>query len=413
MPHHLVIIVGGGQAGLSLSYYLRQAGIDHLVLEKNRIAHAWRDQRWDSFCLVTPNWQCRLPDFPYEGDDPHGFMVKDEIIAYLEAFARKVDPPIREGVTVQGLCRDGNGLHVATSAGDFTADHVVVATGGYDLPIIPADAASLPEDIAQIHSVAYRNPGQLPPGAVLVVGSGQSGVQIMEDLLLAGRPVHLCVGTAPRCPRQYRGKDAVEWLDRMGHYRLTIDDHPQGEQAKHKTNHYLSGRDGGHEIDLRRFARQGVALYGSLKAVKGSVLAFNPDLAANMDGADAVYCRIRDDIDRFIKAQGIDAPVEPPFVPVWHPEREVTELDCRAAKIAAIVWAIGFKPDYSWIRLPGFDGRGEPCHARGVSPAEGLYFLGLPWLHRWGSGRFFGIAEDAQHLAEVIGARLQPRGRSR
>jgi len=408
--HYPVIVIGGGQAGLSVSHELKKRGIEHLVLEKNRIGHSWRQDRWDSFCLVTPNWQCRLPDFPYSGPDPKGFMLKDEIVAYLEDFARMVDPPIREGVAVTRVGRGKTGrLEVETSDGPLTADHVLVATGGYDIPIIPPYAHGLDPSVAQIHSVDYRNPDQLPPGEVLVVGSGQSGVQIMEDLHLAGRKVHLCVGPAPRSPRVYRGKEATEWLMEMGYYAMTIDRHPQGEKAKEKTNHYLSGRAGGHEIDLRRFALDGVSLYGSMAGIEGSVVRFADDLAANLDDADEVYVSIRRDIDRFIAANGIDAPVEEPFVPVWQPRQTPLSVDCAAQGIGAIVWAIGFRPNYSWIELPTFDGRGHPKYDRGVSPAEGLYFIGLPWLHTWGSGRFLGIAEDAAYLASVMDERLNTR----
>lgn len=405
--HFDVIIVGGGQAGLSVSYYLQQHGISHMIFEKQRSGHAWRNERWDSFCLVTPNWQCRLPDFPYPGNDPKGFMLKDEIVEYLEAFRKKVNPPMLEGVAVSRVCRGETGLlQVTTSAGEFTSHHLIVATGGYDLPIVPDYAHSLPKHITQVHSVHYRNPAQLPAGEVLVVGSGQSGVQIMEDLHLAGRKVHLAVGNAPRSPRMYRGRETTEWLYDLGFYQLTVDRHPLGDAAKHKTNHYLTGRAGGHEIDLRQFARQGVKLYGSMANINGSQLQFQADLSKNLDDADEVYVNIRNDIDRYIADQQIEAPVEPPFRKVWEPEEDPISINADAENISSIVWAIGFKPDYRWIELPVFDGRGYPQYDRGVSNVEGLYFIGLPWLHTWGSGRFLGIAEDAQYLANVIQGKL-------
>lgn len=405
--HYPVLIIGGGQAGLSLSYRLKQQGIDHIVFEKRRVAHSWKHERWDSFCLVTPNWQCQLPDFPYAGEDPTGYMLKDEIVDYVEAFARSFEPPIVEGVSVQQVSRSASGrFDVATSAGRFEADQVAICTGGYDIPIVPDYAASLPAHIQQIHSRDYRNPAQLPEGEVLVVGSGQSGVQLMEDLHLAGRKVHLCVGPAPRSPRKYRGKDATEWLWDMRYYELTIDRHPLGEAAREKTNHYMTGRDGGHEIDLRRFALEGVKLYGSMANIQGSRLEFLPDLTKNLDDADEVYVSIRRDIDKFIADNGIDTPQEPPFAKIWAPGSDPTSLDCDAAGITSIVWAIGFRPDYRWIDLPTFDGRGRPKFTRGVSPVEGLYFLGLPWLNTWGSGRFLGVAEDSAYLAEVISKRL-------
>lgn len=405
--HYDTIIVGGGQAGLSVSYNLQKHGIDHIIFEKNRIGHAWRNDRWDSFCLVTPNWQCQLPDFPYQGDDPQGFMLKDEIVAYVEAFAKKVNPPIMEGVAVNRVWRGEQGqLLLSTSAGEFSADHVVVATGGYDIPIVPDYAHSLPKHITQIHSINYRNPAQLPAGEVLVVGSGQSGVQLMEDLHLAGRKVHLAVGSAPRSPRIYRGRETTEWLFDLGFYQLTIDRHPLGDEAKHKTNHYLTGRSGGHEIDLRKFALEGVKLYGSIANINGSSLEFLPDLTKNLDDADEIYVNIRNDIDRYIAENNIDAPVEPPFRKVWEPECDPTRIDADAENITSIIWAIGFRPNYRWIELPAFDGRSFPQYDRGVSNVEGLYFIGLPWLHTWGSGRFLGIADDADYLAGIIQSKL-------
>jgi putative flavoprotein involved in K+ transport len=409
--HYPVVVIGGGQAGLSTSHYLKQQGIAHVVLEKRRVGHSWRSERWDTFCLVTPNWQCRLPDFPYVGPDPKGFMLRDEIVAYLEAFAAKVQPPLIEGVAVTRVSRHVSGaFEVETSIGSCLADHVVVATGGYDLPIVPPCAHALPAGITQVHSVAYRNPQQLPPGEVLVVGSGQSGVQIMEDLHLAGRKVHLAVGSAPRSPRLYRGRETTEWLHELGFYELTVDRHPLGDEARHKTNHYMTGRDGGHEIDLRRFALQGVKLYGSLDDIRGSEVTFKADLTRNLDEADEVYCSIRRDIDHYIARNGIAAPVEPPFEKVWAAASDPTHLDLRAAGITSIVWAIGFRADYRWIDLPAFDGRGHPRFTRGVSPVPGLYFLGLPWLHTWGSGRFLGVGEDARYLADVISQRLAAPG---
>lgn len=412
--HYPVVVVGAGQAGLSASHYLQQHGIAHVLLEKRRIAQSWRQDRWDTFCLVTPNWQCRLPDFPYAGPDPKGYMLKDEIVAYLEAFAEKIRPPVLEGVAVTRLARHVSGaFELETSIGRCRADHVIVATGGYDIPIVPAGAHGLPPQVRQVHSVDYRNPQQLPPGAVLVVGSGQSGVQIMEDLFLAGRQVHLAVGPAPRSPRVYRGRESTEWLHEMGFYGLTVDRHPLGDEARHRTNHYMSGRDGGHEIDLRRFALQGVQLYGSFADARGSSVRFDADLTKNLDDADEVYCSIRRDIDAHIARSGIDAPEEPPFRKVWAPAQDPTSLDLDAAGIASIVWAIGFRADYRWIELPAFDGRGHPRFSRGVSPVPGLYFLGLPWLNTWGSGRFLGVADDARHLVETIAARHGAVGEAR
>src|SRR6185369_8317236 len=280
-PAHLeVLIVGGGQAGLSLSYYLKQRSIEHLVIEKRQAMHTWRTQRWDNFCLVTPNWQCRLPGHEYGGDDPHGFMRKDEILAYLDEFRAKVDAPLREGVSVLHVApRPQGGFDVKTSAGDCSAGQVVVASGGYHLPIVPRMAERLPRDVLQLHSEQYRNAGSLPEGAVLVVGSGQSGAQIAEDLHLAGRQVVLAVGHAPRCARFYRGKDVVDWLADMGYYDMPVQEHPLREGVRDNTNHYVTGRDGGRDIDLRAFALQGMQLYGALRGIDGGgTLKFEPNL---------------------------------------------------------------------------------------------------------------------------------------
>jgi putative flavoprotein involved in K+ transport len=403
--HHSVVIVGGGQAGLSLSYYLKRQNIDHLVLEKHSAMHSWRTQRWDTFCLVTPNWQCKLPGHEYSGSDPHGFMKKDEILDYLSGFARKVDAPLREGVAVDKVVPLAEGgFQVRSSAGEFTADQVVVASGGYHLPIIPELAARLPSEVTQIHSEQYRNPQSLPEGAVLVVGSGQSGAQIAEDLHLAGRKVHLAVGDAPRCARFYRGRDVVDWLADMGYYEMPVEQHPLREGVRDNTNHYVTGRDGGRDIDLRRFAREGMELYGRLRGLEGETLQFDTHLKAKLDYADGIYNGINAAIDKHIAEQSIDAPVGEAYAPVWEPEQERGTLDLRAAGITSVVWCIGFAPDFSWIEAPVFDQRGHPVHRRGVTAQPGLYFLGLPWLHTWGSGRFSGVARDAQFLSEQIAA---------
>jgi putative flavoprotein involved in K+ transport len=409
MSHHYpVIIIGGGQSGLSMSYCLGQRGIDHLLLEKHRIAHAWRSQRWDSFCLVTPNWQCQLPGFPYPDDDPQGFMQRDEIVGYIEGYAASFGPPIREGVEVLRLRRQAIAaeFELTTSAGDFTADHVVVAIGGYHQPKIPRIAERLPRTICQLHSSEYMNPQSLAEGAVLVIGTGQSGCQIAEDLHLAGRRVHLCVGKAPRSPRRYRGRDVVDWLDGMGHYDLPIDQQPKSqEEVRRKTNHYVTGRGGGREIDLRHFAREGMQLHGRLSAIEAGLLQFEDDLKENLDQADAAAERIKASIDQFIEQQGIDAPLDAPYEPVWQPGESLLSLDYGVANITTVIWAVGYSLDFGWVEVPVFDGKGYPSHERGVTSVPGLYFLGLPWLYTWGSGRFSGVARDAEYLARCIGDR--------
>jgi putative flavoprotein involved in K+ transport len=400
--HHQVVIIGGGQAGLSLSWYMTKEGIDHVVLERNVAFHAWKNQRWDSFCLVTPNWQCQLPGYHYGGNDPNGFMVKDEIIRFVEDFKVAFNPPVLEGVEVTQLYSDGHGFAIESTAGAFTANHVCIATGGYHTPITPRMAERLPPRLMQIHANHYRNHAQLPDGAVLVVGTGQSGCQIAEDLHLAGRKVHLCVGSAPRVSRFYRGRDVVDWLHDMGHYDLPVTQHPMHEGVRGKANHYVTGRDGGRDIDLRKFATEGMALHGHMSAVEGEKIGFSADLKRNLDEADRVNESIKDGIDMFIAGRKLDAPFEARYVPVWHPPEDDPPINLAAEGISAIIWCVGYTPDFSWVHLPVFTGRGSPSHIRGVTAVPGLYFLGLPWLHTWGSGRFASVARDASYLAHHI-----------
>nr|WSY48822.1 MSMEG_0569 family flavin-dependent oxidoreductase [Streptomyces sp. NBC_00886] len=403
--HYPVAVIGGGQAGLSVSHCLRERGVEHVVIEANRVGHEWRERRWDSFCLVTPNWQCKLPGFPYKGDDPDGFMVRDEIAKYLEDYVASFQPPLLEGVSVSRLRRSASGaFELTTDAGDFTADQVVVATGPYHTLKIPKVAERLLSDVEQVHSSRYRGPAQLPDGAVLVIGTGQSGCQIAEDLHLAGRQVHLAVGSAPRVARFYRGRDCVAWLDEMGHYGKPIDAFDDADAVRMRVNHYVTGRDGGRDIDLRAFARDGMRLYGRLTGVDGTCLDFADDLKVNLDRADAVAEGIKDAIDAHIVAHGIEAPAEPRYVPVWEPSEQPGTLDLVEAGITSVVWATGFTRDHRWIEIPAFDGRGYPMHWRGVTSVPGLYFLGLPWQHTWGSGRFEAVGRDAEFLADHVDA---------
>ena len=405
--HHPVVIIGAGQAGLSVSWYLGRAGIDHLVVEAETPTHAWADSRWDNFTLVTPNWHCRLPGYTYDGPDPDGFMTRDEVVDWLAGWLDTFDPPVRTHTRVTRLRQNGHAGFELTLAGSdgvelVTCDQVVIATGGYPLPVIPPYASSLDPSITQIHSEQYFNPEQLPDGAVLVVGSGQSGAQIAEDLHLAGRQVHLAVGNAPRVARFYRGRDCMTWLADMGLYDTPAQEYPGGKAAQEKTNHYVTGRDGGRDVDLRQFAAEGMQLYGTLTDGKDTALRFAPTLTTALDKADSVYNSICADIDRHIDAAGIDAPPPTRYEPVWTPEADPTELDLTDADITSIVWAIGFRPDYRWIEVSAFDGGGRPMQTRGVTQVPGLSFIGLPWMHTWGSGRFLGVDRDARHLADTI-----------
>lgn len=336
-------------------------------------------------------------------------MQRDEIVQYVRDYAQSFLPNLREGVAVQKIEErvDEAGKRyfwVNTSVGEYSAEQVVIATGGYHQPKISQMSDRLPAGLQQIHSSEYKNPQSLSEGGVLVVGTGQSGCQIAEDLHLAGKQVHLCVGGAPRSPREYRGKDVVAWLDELGYYDMPIDEHPQKEKVRTKTNHYVTGRGGGREIDLRQFATEGMKLYGRLDEIEGATITLKDDLAQNLDYADSVAESIKGTIDTYIEQNNIDAPVEPVYEPAWEPKEVVRSLNLNTENIQTIIWATGYHMDFSWIKVPAFDDSGYPTHQRGVTTVKGLYFIGLPWLYTWGSGRFSGIAKDAVHLANEIDA---------
>lgn len=400
--HYDVIIVGGGQSGLSMSYLLKEKGTDHVVFEKKKIADSWRSFRWDTFCLVTPNWQCNLPGYSYTGNDPYGFMVKDQIVDFLEQYAKSFDPPVIEDMEVLSVEKDDDAewFNIKTLNGVYFARQVVICIGNYHSAPLPNMSERFPEGITHVHSAHYKNPEELPEGEVLVVGTGQSGSQIAEDLHLKGRKVHLCVGNAPRCARIYRGKDVVEWLDKMEYYDLPVDKHPEGKNVREKTNHYVTGRDGGREIDLRKFAIEGMQLYGPLANVENAMLSFEPKLKANLDYADSVSENIKKKIDKYIEENGIHAPVEPAYEAAWEPTEEITELALANTGITSVVWCIGFGHDFSWIKFPVLGERGFPIHKRGITDIPGLYFLGLTWQNTWGSARFSGVGKDAEYLLQ-------------
>jgi len=404
------VIIGGGQAGLALSYYLTQQGRAHVVLERGRVAETWRSQRWDSFTLVTPNWMTQLPGFPYLGEDPDGFLPHDEIVLTLERYAQSFHAPLRCGVqaTAVRLQTEGNGYLVETSGGSFAAANVVLATGGYPRPKLSQASAAIPVNIMQLHSSQYRRPGRLPSGAVLVVGSGQSGSQIAEELHQNRRQVYLCVSRCGRSPRRYRGKDVMWWVNQMGGYDRTVDALPS-PAARFACHPDLSGKDGGHEINLRQLAREGVVLLGRLQAVQGSRAILAPDLVDNLNRADAQAAQLMHSIDDYVLRTGMDVPVESRIedpTAKWIPPVEpILEVDLYAAGISTVIWCTGFQLDFGWVHVPVFDQASSPVHRRGVTSSPGLYFLGLPWLYKEKSALLFGIGEDAAFLASAIAAR--------
>jgi putative flavoprotein involved in K+ transport len=402
------VIVGAGQAGLSVSYYLGRDGREHVVLERDRIGESWRSRRWDSFTLVTPNWMLGLPGAPYDGEDPDGFLARDEVVDYLEDYARAHRLPVRTGVEVIALEPSDGGYHLATAEGSYRARNVVVAVGTFQRPGLPRGAADLPDGIAAVHSSAYRNPSTLPPGGVLVVGSGQSGCQIAEELVRAGRDVTLAAGGAISLPRRYRGRDLMFWAEKVGMFDRTVDE-LESPKERFAPNPQATGRDGGHDLGLHTLARDGVRLAGRFQGFRGRVARFAPDLHGTLVRGDEERARLLAAADQIIEVGGLDAPAaDPAVVPgprdgYEAPER--TELDLDAEGVRAVVWATGYTFDFGWIELPVLDDAGYPEQERGVTRFPGLYFAGLHWLHTLKSGLFYGVAEDARHVVEAIAGR--------
>jgi len=396
------LIVGGGQGGISTSYHLKQQGKDHIILEHaNQAASAWR-KRWDSFTLVTPNWMIRLPGAEYRGDDPDGFTARDGVITYFEEYIQKFDMPIRYGVQVTSVERTNSEYQVSTNKGDFEAANVVIATGMFQEPKIPPFSTGLSSDIHQLHSSEYRNPGALPEGAVLVVGSAQSGCQVAEELYQSGREVYLSVGSAGRGPRRYRGKDITRWVVEIGLADRTVDQLPS-PNAKFMGSLQGSGKDGGHSINLHQFAKDGVMLLGHIQAIDGDRIFLAPDLHENLEKADKSEAEFTKQVDDFIKKTGLDAPMETlPELRDGYEAEVITELDLKSAGITSIIWATGYKFDFSLVKLPVFDEDGYPVQKRGVTEYPGLYFVGLPFLHTLKSGLLFGVGDDAAHIVSII-----------
>jgi putative flavoprotein involved in K+ transport len=397
-------VVGAGQAGLSVSHYLTMHAVEHIVLEQaDQPGDAWRNHRWDSFTLNTPRWQSRLPGVLYGEDDLHGFMAKDEVVGYLEQLARKL--PLRTRARVSSIsCHGGSRSYVLKLDGGETimARNVVVATGLYQTPKIPGLSRNLPPRIKQLHSDTYRNPEQLLPGAVLVVGSAQSGAQIAEELYETGRKVYLAVGRAGRTPRRYRGRDANWWFARLGAYDRRVGDLPS-PRAKFAGKPHISGTKGGHTLNLHQFARDGVTLLGRLESIEGNMVKLAPDLHNNLAAADRAEAEFTKAVDAYVAAAGISVPDEVlPVLRDGFDQDVLTELDLNAAGITNVIWATGYAFDFSMIKFPVVDDDGFPVQTRGATTFPGLFFVGLPWLHTAKSGLIYGVGEDARHIADLI-----------
>lgn len=396
------LVVGGGQAGIAMSEHLGNAGVPHVVIERNRIAEAWRTGRWDSLVANGPAWHDRFPSLEFEGLDPDAFATKDGVADYFEAYARMINAPVRTGVGVTRVTRNTGrpGFTVETSDGVYDAQSVVVATGPFQRPVIPAIA---PKDsnITQIHSAQYRNPEQLAEGAVLVVGAGSSGVQIADELNRSGRKVYLSVGPHDRPPRAYRNRDFVWWLGVLGEWDQEI-----AKPGREHVTIAVTGARGGYTINFRELALQGIHLVGVTKAFNGNTVEFNADLLENLSRGDENHLALLDAADEYIRRNGLELPEEPEARKVF-PDADCVKdptltLDLAQAGITTIIWATGYSVDYGWLEVDAFDEKGKPKHQRGVSAERGIYFLGLPWLSRRGSSFIWGVWHDAKHIADHI-----------
>ena len=406
MPSESVetVIIGGGQAGLVMSHMLRTRGRPHIVLERSRVAERWRSERWNGLRFQFPNWSVRLPDFPFPQSDPDGFAPPEEIVEYLERYARHIEAPVRSGVAATAVRRDPQSgrYTVETAVGQIEAKNVVIATGPYQKPVIPP-CCSEASPFFQVHASQYKSSSQLPDGGVLVVGSGASGTQIAEELLREGRRVYISLGRHRRFPRRYRGKDVIWWLERLGIDRTPVAKHVPGQPLP-----LITGAYGGHTLDFRHLAAQGLTLLGHVENIAGTVVKIAPDLADSLAYGDAAYMGFLDMVDEQVDRLGLRAP-EDPEARIPHPDPDCVReplhrLDLTEAGVNAVIWATGYACEFSWIDVPVLNERGEPKHREGVTDAPGLYFIGLLWLARMNSSFLSGVAEDAERLAELIAA---------
>ncbi|HWM03674.1 MAG TPA: NAD(P)/FAD-dependent oxidoreductase [Actinophytocola sp.] len=403
------LVIGAGQAGLATSYWLTGAGIDHLVVEaRDRLGGAWPD-RWDSFHLVAPNFSIQLPGKRYAGPDPDAFMPRDEIARYVADYAADIAAPVLLSTPVRRLSARDERLLAETATGPIEARNVVLATGPFQRPRIPEHR--LADHVHRLHSSEYRRPDLLPDGGVLVVGTGQSGAQLAEELHHAGREVHVAVSMCPAAPRRYRGHDLIWWLwqtyqfgAEVGVRFPTVADLPS-PAARFGCIPHVSGVDGGHDIDLRALARDGVRLYGRLRSVDGATARFSDDLDQRLAAVGSGFDeRFRPMFDAYIAAAGIDAPPDDrPPRDTYVPPTSAT-LDLDAAGITTVIWATGYRLDFGWVDLPVLDEWGYPRHLRGVTEHPGLYAVGLPWLHSEPSSVLAGVGADAEHVVAHLAA---------
>jgi putative flavoprotein involved in K+ transport len=403
---HDAVVIGGGQAALVASHALAERGLDHVVLERDRVAERWRTARWDSLRFQFPNTVLGLPGMPYDGPDPDGFAHHLEVVGWLERYRRLVGAPVREQTPVTSLDRHADGWRVATPEGELLAGAVVVTTGPFQRARIPQLSADLPDDLVQLHSVEYHNPDVLPDGAVLVVGSGASGAQIAEELAGMGRPTYLCVSRHRRVPRRCLGHDITRWLITLGLMDRTRVDWVDGRMPP---TVLVTGVDGGHDLNLRALGAQGVSLLGTLRGAAGGVLQLADDAELILAAADNMHDEVVRMIGHHAGNLGHDLPEQDPARLTASPVPYRPTVSLRDAGITSVIWATGYSFDYDWLHAPCLDARGEPVQQRGVADVEGLYFLGLHWMHAFKSGTFLGIGDDAAHVADHLAAHVRGR----
>ncbi|WP_111412197.1 NAD(P)-binding domain-containing protein [Billgrantia lactosivorans] len=394
------VVVGAGHAGLAMSHHLARHAIDHVLLERGEVANAWRHQRWDSLRLLTPNWQTRLPGQVYSGPEPQGFMGMAELIAFLDHYARSLSAPLHTDTEVVSVRQAEDGYRVVTHRGDWRCRAVVIATGACQLPIVPAMAAALPPWIESLTPHEYRRPEQLPPGGVLVVGASATGVQLADEIQRSGRPVTLAVGQHLRLPRSYRDRDIQWWLERAGMLDQRFDEVEDLARARRQPSPQLLGSAVPQDLDLNALSDRGVRLVGRLAGLSGTRLQFSGSLAVHCTTADLKLARLLDNLDAWASTHGwhdaLPAPQRLPSTRV--PQRPCLGLDLAAGEIKTVLWATGFRPDFSWLEVPVFDARGGLRHDGGMV-APGLYAMGLPFMRRRKSGAIHGADDDARDLS--------------
>jgi putative flavoprotein involved in K+ transport len=412
-----VIVIGAGHSGLAMSHVLSLRSIEHVVLERGEIANAWRTERWDSLRLLTPNWMSRLPGYTYRGEDPDGYMSVREVAEFVDGYAARTDAPVLTRTTVTAVAPAAGGYRVATDRGEWRCRAVVLATGAFNVPVVPRVATGVPSEVAQVTAQAYRNPAQLEEGGVLVVGASATGLQLAQEIQQSGRPVTLAVGEHVRMPRTYRGRDVQWWMLATGVLDQRIEDADDPVRARRVPSPQLAGTTGRAMLDLNALRRQGVEIVGRLAGVRDGRAQFSGSLRNVCALADLKMNRLLASFDEWAGQQGIDAEVGPI-------ERfEATAVDSSprlglefGRDVRTVVWATGFRPDYSWLQAPVFDRRGQLRHDRGVVDAPGLYVLGLPFLRRRKSSFMHGAEDDVRdlcaHLIQHLDctARLQVAG---